>query len=165
MPAFVNTNRMVLLGTAWTGAVAPGVGGSTAITNTGTITTPQDISAFVRSGNPSTTAAMQDVTTFGSGGFTQVIPGLRSGDDITFECVSDFAASQLYAIVQTTLGGLGAAVYLDIKPTNSARSATNPSFVAFGYISNWVRASGAVGDAAMASLTISISGRFADITG
>ena len=165
MAAFVNTSRMVLLGAAWTGTVAPGVGGSTAITNTGTITTPQDISAFVKSGNPSTKAAMQDVTTFGSGGFTQVIPGLKSGDDITFECVSDFAAAQLYAIVQTTLGGLGSAVYLDIKPTVAARGATNPSFAGFGYISSWTPASGSVGDAAMASLTISISGRFADITG
>jgi len=165
MPAFVNTNRMVLLGTAWTGTVAPGVGGSTAITNTGTLTSAQDISAFVRSGNPGVNVAMQDVTTFGSGGFTQVIPGLKSGDDITFECVSDFAASQVYAIVNTTLGGLGAAVYLDIKPTNAARSATNPSFAGFGYISAWTPASGSVGDAAMATLTISISGRFADITG
>ena len=165
MAAYVNLNRMVQLGTAWTGTVAPGVGGSTAVTNTGTLTSPQDISAFVRSGNPSTSAAMQDVTTFGSGGFTQVIPGLKSGDDITFECVSDFAAAQLYAIVNTTLGGLGAAVYLDIKATNATRSATNPSFAGFGYISSWTPAGGSVGDAAMATLTISISGRFADITG
>ena len=165
MPAFVNLNRMVMLGAAWTGTVAPGVGGSTAVTNTGTITTPQDISAFVKSGNPSVSVATQDVTTFGSGGFTQVIPGLRTGDTITFECVSDFAAATLYPIVQTTLGGLGAGVFLDIKATNSSRGATNPSFAAFGFITNWTPAGGSVGDAAMATLTITISGRFADITG
>ena len=165
MAAYVNTSRMVMLGTAWTGAVAPGAMGSTALTNTGTLTSAQDISAFVKSGNPSVSVATQDSTTFGSGGFTQVIPGLRNGDSITFECVSDFAASQLYPIVQTTLGGLAAAVFLDIKASNSGRSATNPSFVAFGYISNWTPASGAVGDLAMASLTVTISGRFGDITG
>ena len=165
MPAFVNINRTILLGVAWTGTVAPGVGGAVAVTNTGTITTPQDISAFVKSGNPSVSVATQDVTTFGSGGFTQVIPGLRTGDTITFECLSDFAASQLYPIVQTTLGGLAAFVYLDIKATNSARGTTNPSFAAFGYITNWTPAGGSVGDTAMATLTITISGRFADITG
>ena len=165
MAAFVNTSRMIQLGVAWTGAVAPGAMGSTALTNTGVITTPQDISAYVKSGNQSLSVATQDTTTFGSGGFTQVIPGLRSGDDITFECLSDFAASTLYPIVQTTLGGLGAAVFLDIKATNSARGATNPSFAAFGYISNWTPAGGSVGDTAMASLTITISGRFGDITG
>ena len=165
MPAFINTSRMIQLGVAWTGASAPGSMGSTALTNTGTITTPQDISAFVKSGNPGTSVATQDTTTFGSGGFTQVIPGLRSGDDITFECLSDFAASTLYPIVQTTLGGLGAAVFLDIKATNSARGATNPSFAGFGFISSWTPAGGSVGDLAMASLTITISGRFGDITG
>jgi len=165
MPAFVNINRTILLGVAWTGTVAPGVGGAVAVTNTGTITTPQDISAFVKSGNPGSSVATQDVTTFGSGGFTQVIPGLRSGDDITFECVSDFAAATLYPIVQTTLGGLGAGVFLDIKAGSASRGSTNPSFAAFGFISAWTPAGGSVGDSAMASLTITISGRFADITG
>jgi len=165
MPAFINVNRSILLGTAWTGAVAPGAMGSAALSNTGTLTSAQDISAFVKSGNPSVSVATQDTTTFGSGGFTQVIPGLRNGDSITFECLSDFAASQLYPIVQTTLGGLAAAVFLDIKATNAARGVTNPSFVAFGFISAWTPAMGSVGDAAMASLTVTISGRFGDITG
>ena len=161
MAAYVNTSRMVQLGTAWTGT-APGLPGTQTIS--GTLTSAQDISTFVKSGNPATSAAMQDVTTFGSGGFTAVIPGLKSGDDITFECVSDYAASQLYSIVQTTLGGLGALVYLDIKPTNAARSATNPTFAAAGYISAWSPIGGSVGDAGMASLTISITGKFSDLT-
>ena len=152
---------LLLPGTAWTGT-APGLPGTQTIS--GTLASAQDISAFVKSGNPSTSVAMQDATTFGTGGFSAVIPGLKSGDDITFECLSDYAASQLYPIVQTTLGGLGALVYLDIKATNSSRSATNPSFAAAGYISAWTPSSGSVGDVSMASLTISITGKFSDLT-
>lgn len=157
MPAFVNTSRMTLLGAAWTGT-APGLPGTQTIA--GTITTPQDISAFVRAGNASPQVAMQDGTTFSSGGFTVMYPGLRSGDTITFDCLSDFAASTLYPIVQTTLGGLGAAVFLDQKATNASRSATNPSFVAAGFISAWSPMGGSVGDLSAASLTITITGAF-----
>lgn len=91
-------------------------------------------------------------------------PGLKSGDDITFDCLSDFAASQLYPIVQTTLGGLGSLVYLDLKPASGSRSATNSSFVAAGYISAWTPVQGSVGDLASASLTITITGKFDYLT-
>jgi hypothetical protein len=161
VPAFVNTSRMVLLGAAWTGT-APGLPGTQSVS--GTVTTPSDISSYVRSGNPSTSVDMQDGTTFGSGGFTVSYPGLRSGDEIEFEALSDYAAAQLNAIVQTTLGGLGSLVYLDLKPTNASRGATNPSFVAAAYISAWTPVSGSVGDLAVASLTLSITGKFDYLT-
>lgn len=161
MAAFVATSRMILLGTTWTGT-APGLPGTQTVA--GTIATPQDISTYVRSGNPSTSAAMQDGTTFGSGGFMVQYPGIRSGDDITFDIVGDFAAATVYPIVQTTLGGLGALVYLDLKATNLARSATNPSFAAAAYISSWQPVGGSVGDLASASLTLTITGKFDYLT-
>lgn len=161
MAAFVNTSRVIQLGAAWTGT-APGLPGTQTVS--GTITSAQDISAFVRGGNPSVSAAMQDGTTFSSGGFVVQYPGLKSGDDITFDCLSDFAASQLYPIVQTTLGGLGSLVYLDLKPASGSRSATNSSFVAAGYISAWTPVQGSVGDLASASLTITITGKFDYLT-
>jgi len=161
MPAFVNTSRVVLLGTAWTGT-APGLPGTQTIA--GTITSAQDISGFTRAGEPSTSVAMQDGTTFGSGGFTVQYPGLRSGDDIVFDIVTDFASSQVYSIIQTTLGGLGAAVFVDLKPVAGARAATNPSFVAAGFISQWSPFTGNVGDLAAAQLTISITGAFGYLT-
>lgn len=161
MAAFVNTSRSILLGAAWTGT-APGLPGTQTVS--GTLTSAQDISAYVKGGNPAVKAAMQDGTTFTSGGFVVQYPGLRSGDDITFDCLSDFAASTLYPIVQTTLGGLGSLVYLDLKATSSARSATNPSFVAAAYISAWTPVTGAVGDLAAASLTLTITGKFDYLT-
>lgn len=161
MAAFVSTSRMVLLGAAWTGT-APGLPGTQSVS--GTVTTPSDISAFVRSGNPSTSVAMQDGTTFGSGGFTVQYPGIKTGDDITLELVSDFASSQIHAIINTTLGGLGALVYADLKPTNASRGATNPSFVCAAYISNYVPVQGSVGDLAMGSLTLTLTGKFDYLT-
>jgi hypothetical protein len=159
--AFVNTSRMVLLGAGWTGT-APGLPGTQTVS--GTVTTPSDISAYVRSGNPATSAAMQDGTTFGNGGFVVQYPGLKSGDDITFEFVSDFAAATIHPIIQTTLSGLSSLVYLDSKPTNASRGATNPSFVAACYISAYTPVSGAVGDLAMGSLTLTVIGKFDYLT-
>lgn len=164
MAAFVNTNRMILLGAAWTGT-APG---PTVVTPAGTITTPSDISSFVRGGGDAVyNAAMVDITNFGSLGYTVVIPGITSGDDLVLEANSDFAASQLRAIVFTTLGGIARAgtapIYFDIKPTNAARSATNPSFIGACYISKWSPVSGNVGDAATAQLTLTITGTFTDL--
>ena len=161
MAAFVNVSRTVLLGAAWTGT-APGLPGTQ--TTAGTITTASDISLFVKSGNPSTKAAMQDGSTFGTGGYVVQYPGLKSGDDISFDVVSDYAASQIDAIVRTTLGGLGSLVYLDLKPTSAARSATNPSFVAAAYISGYTPVSGGVGDLGAGTLTLTITGAFGYLT-
>lgn len=165
MAAFVNASRTILLGTAWTGT-APG---PTVVTPSGTISSPSDITAFVRGGgDPGYNAAMVDDTTFGSLGYTAVIPGLTTGDDLVFDCNSDWAASQLGPIVRTTLGGVArpgtAPIYVDIKPTSAARSATNPSFVAAVYIKAWKPFVGNVGDRAAATLTLTITGTFTDLT-
>lgn len=160
MAAFVNTSRVILLGTAWTGT-APGLPGTQTIS--GTITSAQDISAFVTAGEFAGSVAMQDGTTFGNGGFTVNYPGLKSGDDITFDAFGDYAASQLYSIVNTTLGGLGALVYGDLKPASGSRSTTNPSTVFAAYISAWTPYSGDVGSLAKATLTLTITGKFGDL--
>jgi hypothetical protein len=165
MAAFVNISRTILLGTAWTGT-APG---PVVVTPAGTITTPSDITPFVKGGgDASFNAAMVDTTTFGSLGYTCVIPGLTSGDDLQLDCNSDWAATQLGVIVRTTLGGVArpgtAPIYVDVKPTNAARSATNPSFVAAVYIKSWKPYTGNVGDRAAATLTLTITGTYTDLT-
>lgn len=165
MAAFVNTNRMILLGTTWTGT-APG---PTVVTPAGTITSPSDISSYVvGGGEPGWSAAMVDISNFGSLGYTVVVPGLSTGDTLTFDCNSDWAASQLGPIVRTTLGGVARAgtapIYVDIKPTNAARSTTNPSFVAAVYISKWKPYAGNVGARSAATLELTITGTFTDLT-
>lgn len=165
MAAYVNVSRTILLGTAWTGT-APG---PMVAAPSGTIASPSDITPFVRGGgDPGYNAAMQDATTFGSLGYTVVIPGLTTGDDLVFDCNSDWAASQLNAIVRTTLGGVSrntsSLLYADIKPTSAARSATNPSLICAVWIKQWKPFTGNVGDRAAATLTLTISGTFLDVT-
>lgn len=164
MPSpFVNINRMILVGAAWTGT-APG---PAVAVPAGTITTPSDLSAFVVGGaEPGWSLDQVDITNFASLGYKSCLMGLIGGNDIVLDALSDQAASQLRAIVITTLGGPAgrAAVYVDIKPTNAARSATNPSFVAKTFIKNWTSFSGAVGAKAAASLTLAIDGTFIDLT-
>lgn len=166
MAAFVITSKMTLLGTAWTGT-APGLPGTQTIS--GTITSTSDISTFVRGGGePGWKTAMESTTNEGSGGYSAVIPGITTGDDLVFECNSDQAASQLDVIVRTTLGGVSRAgsvpVYVDIKPTNAARSVTNPSFVAAVFISAWSPFAGSVGGVAIGRLTLTTTGAFGQLT-
>ena len=165
MAAFVNISRTTLLGVAWTGT-APG---PTVVTPAGTITSTSDISPFVVSGgDPAYNAAMVDITNFGSLGYTTVIPGLTTGDELVFDANSDWAAAQLGSIIRTTLGGIArpgsSPIYVDIKPTSAVRSATNPSFVAACYISKWGPVGGAVGARAVAQLTLTITGTFIELT-
>lgn len=165
MAAFVNVSRTILLGTAVTGT-APGPG---VATPAGTITSTSDISPFVvGGGDPGWNANMIDVTHFGSLGYTCVIPGITTGDTLVFDANSDWAATQLGVIVRTTLGGVArpgsSPIYVDIKPTSAARSATNPSFFAAVYISKWSPYGGSVGARAAASLELTITGTFIDLT-
>jgi hypothetical protein len=169
MAAYTIISKMTLLGTTWSApSTAPGVIVPLP-TIAGTITGPSDISQYVRSGGePGWQTAMQDTTNQAAGGYAQVIPGITTGDQLVFECNSDQAASALDVIVRTTLGGVSRAtsvpIYCDIKGTNSARGATNPSFVAAVYISGWGPLKGRTGDVAVTALTLTITGQFGQLT-
>ena len=166
MAAFVLTGEMILLGTGWTGT-APGLPGTQTIA--GTITTPSDISSYVRSvGEPGWTVAEVDVTTMGSGGYEAIIAGLTRGKTMQFDANADLAASQLHSILFTTLGGPArpntAPIYLDLKATNAARSATNPSFVAAVYMVDASGFIGSVGERAAARFSLRPTGAFTHLT-
>jgi hypothetical protein len=166
MPAFVIVSKTTLLGTAWTGT-APGLPGTQTIS--GTVTTPSDISSFVTSGGePGFVTAMEETTNQGSGAYRAVIPGITTGDDLVFDCNSDTAAAQLDAIIRTTLGGVARAgsnpIFVDIKRTIAARSATNPSFVAACFISSWKPIMGATGAVAKTQLTLTVTGAHGELT-
>lgn len=163
MANFVLTSKHIQLAAAWTGSgtepggtVAPG-------SIAGTLTTPSNLSPFVHSGaEPGASAAMQPATTFASQGFEQFLPGLKVGDDIVLNCYGDYTT--LHGIIVTTLGGLGSFVYGDIKPTNAARSASNPSFVFGAYIMGDQPIQGGVGDVAGRTVSLKVTGTFATLT-
>jgi len=105
----------------------------------------------------------QDATNFGSGGFVNVLAGLKSATvAMTFN--QDFAASQIHSLINTTLGGLGATAYLDIKATSAVRSATNPSYVFAVILTEYHPVMGQVGALATFGVTWPSTGAFVALT-
>lgn len=160
MAAIVLTSATISAGTAWTGT-APGSPGTQTIS--GTITSVSDLSVYCTSVQIPLVIGTQDATTLGSGGYRLMLPAIKSSD-VALALLNDFAASALNDILRTTLGGLGATVYLDIKPTSAARSTTNPSYVFACLITQLQPVMGAVGNLNAMSLTWPATGAFATLT-
>lgn len=163
MAVFSMTSTMTLIGSSWTGT-APGDPGTQTVS--GTITSSSDISIMVTSVDISLAATELEYTNFASGGWKQIISGLKSGSvQINFN--QDYAASQVDALFG--LGGtygLGASgtLYMDVKPTNSSRDSTNPSTVFQFKNLNYNPVAGTVGDLAVVSLTFPFTGQVARLT-
>lgn len=160
MATLVLTNAQTTIGTVWTGT-GPGQGNPTV---TGSIASTQstDFSDHIRQVTLNLNVAMQDFTTFGDGAFVTQKPGLKSAD-ITIEFNQDFAASS----VDATFGAgflAGTLYYLDMKPTNSARSATNPSYVYAAYVSQYPPIGQAAGDRASVQVGFAVTGTYSRLT-
>lgn len=160
MAALVLLNAKVQLGAAWTGT-APGSPGTQTVA--GTVSAPTDISAYTTMIEVPFKVDTKDWTNFGSGGYVLKTPGLKS-TSFKIGLNQDFAASQIHAIIQTTLGGLGSLIYFDVMPTNAARSATNPSVVGQAIIDNYTPVVGKVGDLLVLSFDWPVTGAFATLT-
>jgi predicted secreted protein len=66
----------------------------------------------------------QDVTTFASGGWKEVLGGLKSAKlAVTFK--TDYAAA---AVDELIWGLLGTVVTYEVRPSSSARSTSNPGY-------------------------------------
>lgn len=159
MANFVMTSAMPLYGTAWTGT-APGPGNPTV---SGTITSTTDFSTFTKQITINQTAAMQDMTTFGDGGFITQKPGLK-GADITFDMNQDFAAASATDVIFGAAYLAATLIYLDIKPTSAARSTTNPSYVYACYVSGYPVIGQTAGDRASVQVGFAVTGTFARLT-
>lgn len=164
MATFALTGATILIGAGWTGT-APGDPGTQTVS--GTITSSTDISTMVASVELGLSADELDFTNFGSGGWRQKIAGLKAGTlSLTFN--QDFAASKVDALFGIggsviPFGGTGT-YYVDIKPTSSARSATNPSYVAQLVPVAYTPLSGGVGVLAQVQIQIPTTGQVARLT-
>lgn len=158
MSAIVLTTAKIQIGSAWTGT-APGAPGTQTVS--GTITTPTDISSYVKSIGIPLTAATQDATTFGSGGYVINLAGLKSGQ-VAISFVQDMATSALDSILWTF--GLGSSLYVDIMPTSSARGTSNPSYVCQAIFTGYTPIQGAVGNLNAFDSTLPMTGAFARLT-
>lgn len=102
-----------------------------------------------------------DTTDFGSGGFTELIGGLRSGS-ISIDFHQDFAAAAVEATIYPLLGSIATAVI--IGGNGTVASGTTPAYTATCLVNNWNPVGGAVGDLATVSVTWPTSGAITKAT-
>jgi len=124
------------------------------VTGTDVSLNGSDISANTARAELVINAAEVDTTDFGSGGFTEVIGGLKSGQ-VTLDFHNDFGAGGVSDLLKDLVGTIGTVV---IDPTGAGAGATNPVYTAEVLISSFTPIAGAVGDLATFSVTFPTSG-------
>ena len=132
------------------------------LTDTRILVGTTDISSFTGSFSPTSTVAMQTATTFGSGGFEQKLPGLKSFTE-SFSGYAAYAAGEVAAVFNSSQ--LGQQHLVTKAPTGGATAGDQASFGRF-LIDNVNAPGGAVGDVAtfdmsMTSDTASLEGQIA----
>ena len=113
-----------------------------------------DRSAFIKQVALNVETAEQDATDFADAGWTVPISGLKSGSlALTFN--QDVAASQIDSIMWPLLG---TTVPFEVRATNAAVGASNPTYTGNILITSWNPITGSVGDLAEVSVTYPVSG-------
>ena len=121
-----------------------------------------DISSSVARAELVISSAEVDVTDFASGGWTEVVGGLKSGS-VSLDFHQDFGAGGLASVLsEAEVGTLGTVVI--IAGNGTAASSTTPAFTATCLISSVSPVSGAVGDLSTYSVTWSTSGEISKAT-
>lgn len=100
-------------------------------------------------------AAEVETTDFGSGGWTEVIGGLKSGS-VSLDFHSDFGAGAVSQLFQNLVGTIGTVTL--IAANGTAASGTTPEYTANVLISSFTPVAGAVGDLSTFSVTFPTSG-------
>lgn len=119
-----------------------------------------NISDSVAQASLEITAADVDVTDFGSGGFTEVVGGLKSGT-VSLDFHQDYAAGAIASLLNPLLGSIAT---VTLKPNGTATSATNPVWTASVLVNSITPISGAVGDLATFSVSYPTSGSVTSAT-
>ena len=101
-----------------------------------------------------------DITAFGAASKTYT-KGLGDGK-ITLQFFQDFAASKVHATLQPLVAST-TPVTVEIRPTSSARSATNPAAVMSGLLFTYNFLDGQIGEASMITAEF-VNGASAGIT-
>ena len=97
-----------------------------------------------------------EFTSFGTSGFREFGAGLKDAT-VSAEAFQDFAASSLDAILYP-LYSTGGTFALEVRPTSSAASSTNPKYTMTARLFSYSPIAGAVGDASTTSLTFRNAG-------
>jgi predicted secreted protein len=107
-------------------------------------------------------AAEVDVTDFGSGGWTEIIGGLKSGQ-VSLDFHSDFGAGAVSELFADLVGTIGTVTL--IAANGTAASATTPLYTTQVMINSFTPVAGAVGDLSTFSVTLPTSGAVSYGTG
>lgn len=103
-----------------------------------------------------------DVTDFASGGWTEVVGGLKSGS-VSIDFQQDFGVGGIgETLTEALVGTIGTVVI--ISGNGTAASATTPSYTAECLISSVTPVSGAVGDLSTYSVTWATTGAITKAT-
>ena len=121
-----------------------------------------DISASVARAELVISSTEVDVTDFASGGWTEVVGGLKSGS-VSLDFHSDYGVGGLSTVVSEDLVGTIGTVVI-IAGNGTAASSTTPEFTAECLISSVTSVSGAVGDLSTFSVTWPTSGEVTKAT-
>jgi hypothetical protein len=100
-------------------------------------------------------AAEVETTDFGSGGWTEVIGGLKSGT-VSLDFHSDFGAGAVSTLFQNLVGTVGTVTL--IAANGTAASATTPRYTATVLVNSFTPVSGAVGDLSTFSVSFPTTG-------
>lgn len=98
----------------------------------------------------------QDVTTFASGGWTELLGGLSSGE-LSVGFKQDVAAAALDATMWPLFGSV---VPFEVRLSNTAVGTSNPKWTGNVLIKEWQPIGGSVGDVAEMDLSFPTSGPF-----
>ena len=121
-----------------------------------------DISSSVARAELVISSAEVDVTDFASGGWTEVVGGLKSGS-VSLDFHRDFGAGGLSTVVsEAQVGTLGTVVI--IAGNGTAASSTTPAYTAVCLVSSVTPVAGAVGDLSTFSVTWPTSGEITKAT-
>ena len=121
-----------------------------------------DISSSVARAELVISSSEIDTTDFASGGWTEVVGGLKSGS-VSLDFHSDYGAGGLSTVVSEDLVGTIGTVVI-IANNGTAASGTTPSFTANCLITSVTSVSGAVGDLSTWTVTWPTSGEVTKAT-
>ena len=120
-----------------------------------------DLSSSVARAEIAMNVADVDATDFASGGYTELVGGLKSGS-ISIDFHQDYAAASVDATIFPLIGTIATAVV--IAGNGTAASSSTPAYTATVLVNGWNPVSGAVGDLSTVSVTWPTSGAISKAT-
>lgn len=119
-----------------------------------------DISSSVAGATLELTSTDVDATDFNSGGWTEVVGGLKSGT-VSLDFHSDYGAGGVNTILNPLIGTIAT---VTLNPNGTAPSSTNPTWTATVLVNSVSPVAGAVGDLATFSVSYPTSGSVTSAT-